>query len=129
MWVALQQLAHRFQGFLALGRVARPRGRHDIVLAHAGVVDRVNHNVVSVADFPHWHRLLWVDLRHLCLAVFANRSGNTLRVVDFWDQINQLACDVTNTASQVVAVVVRANITLTLTRKDGFSASFVAALA
>ena len=129
LWVALQHLAHRCQSFLTLGCVAWASGCHYVVLADGWVVDRINDDVVSIADFPHWHGLIWINLCHICLAIFTDGSGDALSVIDLRDQINQLTCNVTNATCQVVTVMVRANVTLTLARKDSFSRPLVAALA
>ena len=62
LWVALQQLSHGFQGFLALGRIAWAGCHHHIVLADVGVVDFVDHDVwvVRVGDFANCFILIRV---------------------------------------------------------------------
>ena len=116
LWVALQQLSHRLQRLLALGGVAWAGGRHDIVLANAGVVDFLYDNALLVNNLVDRLWLVRVDLDHLRLAVLANDPRHALRVVNLGDQVDQLPGDVPNATGEVVAVMVRANIAFSLTR-------------
>ena len=127
--VALQQLSHRFQRFLTLGRVVRARDDHDVVLADARVVNFIDHDAVFVDDLLDRLGLHRIDLGHARLAIFTNDAGDPLSVVNLRDQVHQLTTNVADEPPIVVDVVVRARVAFLLTGQDGAARALVGRLA
>ena len=91
LWVALQELRHRFQRLLPLGGVPRACGHDHIVLAYCWVVNLVDCDALLVNDPLDGFLLHRVNLGHVSLAVFANDPSNPLGIVNLGNQVHQLA--------------------------------------
>ena len=122
----MQNLRHGVHGFLPLGHVAGAGRDTDVVFADPWVVDFFDDIAHLVHDFADGLLLHRVNLCRISLAIHPDNPRNSLRVVDFRYQIDNLTSAVADGPRQVVNVVVSARIALLFAGQNGFARPFVA---
>ena len=123
--VGLQNHAHCIQCFLTLGHVGRAGSDHHVVLTHAGIVNLVDDNIVFIPNFFDRLCLSRVELDHFGVAVQTNDASHTLGVINLRNQANQLTGNMPDSPRQIIDVMIRARIRLTLARQNRLARTLI----